>query len=160
DVLAATAAQQAFFLTHWKVGTCLFTAAGEPLARLPWLRHQPEGVDVTVQVGQRQRLPARLIARRVPAPVAANRPRPLRRAAQERGQTVSAERLALAAWTLLLTNIPPEQLTGEEVLRVAACRWQIELLFKLWKSHARLDESRSANPWRQLTEVYAKLLGV
>ena len=45
-------------------------------------------------------------------------------------------------------------------LVVAACRWQIELLFKLWKSHGRLDESRSAKPWRQLTELYAKLLGL
>lgn len=37
-------------------------------------------------------------------------------------------------------------------------RWQIELLFKLWKSHAKIDEWRSANPWRILCEIYAKLL--
>ena len=37
-------------------------------------------------------------------------------------------------------------------------RWQIELLFKLWKSHGRLDTSRSSKPWRVLCEVYAKLI--
>ena len=39
-------------------------------------------------------------------------------------------------------------------------RWQIELLFKLWKSQGHLDESRSEKPWRQLCEIYAKLLGL
>jgi DDE family transposase len=84
----------------------------------------------------------------------------LRRAAQERGQAVSAERLALANWTLLITNTPAELLATAEVLVVAHCRWQIELLFKLWKSQGHLAQSRSAKPWRQLCEIYAKLLGL
>lgn len=45
-----------------------------------------------------------------------------------------------------------------EVLVLARARWQIELLFKLWKSDGRVDESRSAKPYRILCEVYAKLL--
>jgi len=45
-------------------------------------------------------------------------------------------------------------------LVVARVRWQIELLFKLWKSHAYLDAWRSANPWCILCELYAKLLGM
>lgn len=39
-------------------------------------------------------------------------------------------------------------------------RWQVELLFKLWKSHAKVDEWRSQNPWRILCEIYSKLLGL
>ncbi len=39
-------------------------------------------------------------------------------------------------------------------------RWQIELLFKLWKSQGRVDTSRSHQPWRVLCEVYAKLLSM
>ena len=36
----------------------------------------------------------------------------------------------------------------------------MELLFKLWKSHGHVDESRSTKPWRLLCEVYAKLLAM
>ena len=39
-------------------------------------------------------------------------------------------------------------------------RWQIELLFKLRKSQGQLAVSRSEQPWRQLCEIYAKLLGL
>lgn len=39
-------------------------------------------------------------------------------------------------------------------------RWQIELLFKLWKSHGQIDTWRSDKPARILCEVYAKLLAM
>ena len=51
-------------------------------------------------------------------------------------------------------------LSLEEALVLARCRWQLELLWKLWKSYGRIDESRSQNPWRVLCEIYAKLLGM
>jgi Transposase DDE domain len=58
------------------------------------------------------------------------------------------------------TNVSTDMLTVTEALALGRCRWQIELLWKLWKSEGRVDDSRSAKPWRILTEVYAKLLGM
>jgi len=48
----------------------------------------------------------------------------------------------------------------EKALILLRVRWQVELLFKVWKSHAQVDAWRSRNPWRILCEVYAKLIGV
>jgi hypothetical protein len=39
-------------------------------------------------------------------------------------------------------------------------RWQIELLFKLWKQHGCIDEWNGSKPWRVLCEVSAKLLAM
>jgi len=90
----------------------------------------------------------------------ARRRRRLYADALRRGATPSPASLALAAWTMLITNVPAERLTVQEALVVARTRWQIELLFKLWKSHGRIDESRSEKPWRILCELYAKLLAM
>ena len=72
----------------------------------------------------------------------------------------ACEAWALAAWTVYVTNVPVALLSLDEALVLARCRWQIELLFKLWKQEGRIDESRSEQPWRVLCEVYAKLLGM
>lgn len=71
---------------------------------------------------------------------------------------LSQRQTDLAQWTIYLSNIP--HLTFPQAFILARTRWQIELLFKLWKSHAKVLVSRSADPIRQQVEGYAKLLGV
>ncbi len=51
-------------------------------------------------------------------------------------------------------------LSFAEARTLTRLRWQIELLFKLWKLHGQVDKSRSQKPGRILTEVYAKLIGL
>ena len=102
--------------------------------------------------------PARLILEKAPRQVTVQRRAALRAAARKKGQPVSAEALALAPYTLLVTNTPAALLSVEEALVLYGARWQIELLFKLWKQHGGLDESRSAKPHRILCELYGKLL--
>jgi len=36
----------------------------------------------------------------------------------------------------------------------------MEILYKLWKQYARIDQWRTTNPWRVLCELYAKLIGL
>lgn len=73
---------------------------------------------------------------------------------------VSAARLRLADWTILLTNVPQLMLGVEEALVLVRCRWQIELFWKLCKQYGKLDTWRSYKPERILSELYAKLLGL
>jgi hypothetical protein len=56
--------------------------------------------------------------------------------------------------------VPADRLKAEYVDVIYSLRWQIELVFKLWKSHLCLDEWRTHQPWRVLCEVYAKLLAI
>lgn len=116
--------------------------------------------DASVSLGQKQRVPARMLGVRVCAKTAQERRRKLKRASQKRGQVVSSERLALCDWTVIVTNLPSDQLTADEAFVLFGYRWQIELLFKLWKSEGYIDEWRTANPWRCLCELYAKLIAM
>jgi hypothetical protein len=106
-----------------------------------------------------QRHPVRLIALRLPADVARARRERVRAAGLRRRQhDPTPDTLALCDWCVLATNVPTELLTSPQALLLYRSRWQIELLFKLWKQHGHLDEWRTRNLNRIQTEIYAKLL--
>jgi hypothetical protein len=160
-VLASLTAQRAHWLTRLQVGTVALDGAGQRLDLVALLRQEcKRTLDLPILLGVEERLPCRLLAERVPKEVADDRRQRLRTDARRRGQTVSPRGLALADWTIRVTNVPAAQLTVAQAMAVGRVRWQIELLFKLWKSHGKIDEWRSAKPWRILSEVYAKLLAM
>lgn len=125
-----------------------------------WLAAQPAGViDRWVEVGA-ARLRCRIVALRAPTEVAARRRQKACDKAAKKGRQPTARHLATCDWTVFLTSCPEELLTWKEVVVLYRVRWQIELLFKLWKSHGLVDAHRSADPVRQLVELYAKLIAV
>jgi hypothetical protein len=161
-VLAALSAADVYWLSKIEPNALISETSQRPCPLLAFVQAlgavaQWEG---SVWVGKGQRVRARLLVQRVPQEVADQRRRRIRKTARDKGVTPSAAALALADWTILLTNIPPELLTLAEALVVAKVRWQIELLFKLWKSQGQLDTWRSLKPERILCEVYAKLLAM
>ncbi len=153
--------QQIYWLSRFKIGTTVWDTDGRRWDLPDLLAAQTSAmVDLPVRLGQHGTLPCRLLAVRVPQEVVDQRRRRLYVNARRRGSSPSTASLALAAWTILITNVPVAMLTVHEALVVARTRWQIELLFKLWKGHGRIDESRSGKPWRVMCEVYAKLVAM
>ena len=153
----------AYWLSRLQHPTKVFDEAGNLLPLLRCLRKcGRQGLaDLSVVLGEKERLGCRLLAVRVPAEVAARRRQQIREKARDHGREASREYLALQEWTLFVTNCPPELLTWQEVVVLYRARWQIELLFKLWKSHNRLAQHETnASPQRQMAVLYAKLIGV
>jgi hypothetical protein len=152
----------AYWLCRAQSQTTLLTPDGRPWTVLALLRaHKRQAViDLPVTLGSSARVPARLIAFRLDGQTAAARRRRLQKVTKrKRGRAVSPQRLALGAWDIAITNAPSELLSAEECRVLLRARWQIELLFKRWKSEGTIDASRSQQPWRILCELYAKLLG-
>jgi hypothetical protein len=151
----------AYWLSRLKVHTAVFDAQGHRLDLLKVLRAAGRrDLDLDVSLGGEERLACRLIARRVPAAVAKTRRQRLRDDARRRNEPVSELALALADWTIMVTNVPRDLLSVEEAEALARMRWQIELVFKLWKSHNGIDEWVGAQSDRALCTVYGKLLAV
>jgi DDE family transposase len=159
--IAARHQAGAYTLTRWQAATALFTIPGKRLA-LPSVLPQRVGQmkQMPVLVGASVRHPMRLLLLKVPHEVGEQRRQDLLVDAQRRGQPISQETLRLADWTLLLTDVPSKRLRFEEALVLLRERWQMELLYKLWKSEGMIDEWRTENPWRVLCELYATLLGL
>ena len=150
-----------YWLSAVRADAVVYDAQGERREVADLLRsHAGRELDAHVRLGARHRLPARLIALRLDREVAEARKRELRKQAREKGERLSERQLEMSGWAALVTNAPDDKLTAGEALALGRARWQIELLFKLWKSHGKIDESRSSKPWRVMCEVYAKLLAM
>jgi hypothetical protein len=101
-----------------------------------------------------------LLAERVPTEVASQRQERIRQYACAHGKPVNPLVWELANWTLVVTNVPASMLSFTQAMALLRARWQIELLFKLWKEHGLLDQWNTSQPWHILCEVYAKLLAL
>jgi Transposase DDE domain len=173
-----------FWLTQAKANVKVYDQRGQCWDLLDLLEAQgTDRIDLQVQAGVKERVPMRLLAVRLsPEQVKERRKRANtqwegkpkgcrppgkgRRTSQGKRQRwrknrrISPARQRLVEWTVLLTNVSAQQLSVDEALVLARCRWQIELLWKLWKEQGKLDTWRSMKPFRVLTEVLAKLLGL
>lgn len=155
--------RQAYFLSRYHHQVVILSEAEERLDLLAVLQQACRSVlDRPVKVGAnpKHRLPCRLIVFRLKQEVADQRRRKAKVNAKRRGQTVSQRTLALMDWSLYLTNVPQTMLTPDQVALLYRVRWQIELVFKLWKSYAGLRAFSGLRQERVLTELYARLIGL
>jgi hypothetical protein len=161
DRLQTIADRQAYFLTRLDLQTTVRDAAtDEPFDLLTWLQSEPTVLrERQCLVGASHRLPCRLVAVLLPQEVVDRRRQRAREDARRKGRTVSARHLALLAWNVFISNVPATLLSAQQVVQLYPVRWQVELVFKLWKSEFALDRVAGLRRARVLCELYAKLIG-
>ncbi len=150
-----------FWLMRLKPGTALFLPDGTRHDLLSLLATScADTASWRVELGVQQRVPSRLFARRTTAEEAGKRQRRAAATARRKGRTLSPAAAARCTWEVLVTNVPEALLSAADAWVLYGLRWQIELLFKLWKSYGGLDTSRGSEPERVLAELYAKFIAL
>lgn len=66
----------------------------------------------------------------------------------------------LSAINFYITNIPLEYLPKEQVYDFYSLRWQIELIFKTWKSFFRIHHCNSVKLERLECHLYGQLISI
>jgi hypothetical protein len=124
-----------------------------------WLNMQEAGtVNRRIEVGLKERFACRLIAYRVPEELANRRRQKLIKATRSKsGRQPSAGSLAACDWEFMVTNLPVEQLSVNEAIVLYRARWQIELLFKRWKSHGLIAQMDGNNDIVKMTKFWIRL---
>jgi len=155
----------AFWISRLQLGTTVYDTDGRELSLLDFLQGRLDAgqrmIDMPILLGATHRLRCRLIAVRIPQEVAARRRQQAHEKAAKHGRAASREYLRWQDWTIFVTNCEPERLTWKAVVILYRVRWQIELMFKLWKSHNGLATYRpEASAQERLALIYAKLIGV
>lgn len=161
EVLRQLVLAQVYFICRWNPRLQACTTAGQPLdlgTALAGCRQNQ--VELTLCLGVQAQLPLRVVASRLPVQICEQRRRRAHATEKKRGFQYSSAYLSLLDWNIYITNVPPERLSGEQVRRVYGMRWQVELLFKLWKMQGELDHVAGRTGGRVMCELYAKLLGM
>ena len=125
------------------------------------LRKQPM-LDMRVVIKEKgsNPTPARAVAVPLPDEKAARARQQVIASAKKKGKQPSKVTLKLAGYAFLLTTLKKHQVSAKRLVRWYGLRWQIELLFKRWKSIFDLDEVNKASQALRELQIWARLLMV
>ena len=121
-------------------------------------KYQLPHIEKEVFIGDKQRLPVRMIIELLPENEIEKRLRKLKRRESRSRKCYSKEFRAILRLNIYVTNISKEKLSIENVRQIYRLRWQIELVFKAWKSIGKIEKIKKMKPERIETMLYAKLI--
>jgi hypothetical protein len=114
--------------------------------------------ETPIFLGVKERVACRLLASRVPESIVNQRRRNANKKAKKKGYTPSKAHLVLLAWNLFITNVPHTIWKMEAVFKAYPLRWQIELIFKSWKSYLHLASIKTKKKDTTLCYLYGRML--
>lgn len=154
--------KKAFFISRFMIGTGIFDVETSRPIELGKILMRADGnsYQMAVKMGasEKTRINSRLICMRVKEEVANQRRMRLKKEAEKKGRSPSVQNLALADWSIMFTNVPEQWIPSEMLWRIYSIRWQIELLFKQFKSILQIHKANTANVNRLKCEIYGKLI--
>ncbi len=149
------------FLSRLRFGLNIYEPDGTPIT-LKSLLKKGKKVDQWVLIGEKKVM-VRLVMLPVPKKVAAEKKR---KAKQDRDKRLnhSKEYYSWLEYNVYVTTVDEETWSTEDVLNAYRVRWQIEIIFKSWKTSGlgmqQLLHDECTNPQRVTTCIYLMLLFV
>jgi len=150
----------AYYLSRYHNGTTVFIDGEAVPSLASWLSEQKKNVvEKDVELGVKARLGCRLIAYRMPARIAARRrENRIKMMLGKHNSVPSKESLALCDWTILITNTSSSLLSVDEAMVMQRARWQIELLFKRWKSLGKISQLDDESDEKAMAKFWARMI--
>jgi hypothetical protein len=166
EYLSAVVSKQAFFLNRlhpqWKPVQHSNGRAIE-WASL-YLKMQDRGdrrfeTTVTIKT-DKTAFDCRLIAVTVPEKVWAERIRKAQIRLKSMGSSLSDEYKARCRFSIFITNVKQETLTAADIIQLYSLRWQIELIFKTWKSLLNIHKVKAVKKDRLECQLFARFIWI
>jgi hypothetical protein len=148
------------FLSRLQYGTLLYQAQTQQPISLPKYLRAHGMCDMPVLLGEKEKVPLRLVAIPLPDKIAQQRRRMLRQN-RDRRCAPSKKHLFLCGWAVFVTTIPSALWSWKDIAQFYSLRWGIEILFKTWKSYCHFRHvPHKASRWQIEATVYARLIFV
>jgi hypothetical protein len=136
---------EAFFLSRLKFGVNIYIFENEQYKQLDLLKlvgkmKAGEIKEMRVYLGEKEKYPTRLVIEKVTEQLANEKRRKLTTDKQNKRKGISKKRLILCDVNAFITNCTEEQLPNHLLRQCYSLRWQIEIIFKAWKSFFKIDK--------------------
>jgi hypothetical protein len=115
-------------------------------------------LDKPVLIGGKEKIPVRLSIELMPEVVYEQRIRKTVKVQQKKGYRTSDDYKFMCRFNLFITNVPEKLLPIEIISTLYRIRWQIELVFKIFKSTIGIHHTTKMKYERWLCLLYVKLL--
>ncbi|MBY7113197.1 IS4 family transposase [Bacillus sp. 17RED48] len=111
-------------------------------------------------IGQYQKLPARVIIHRLTKEQTEKRLKEQAKKEKKKGITYKERSKRLSGINVYITNLPAENVPTEHIHDLYSLRWQIEILFKTWKSFFQIDKCKEIKKERLQYHLYGQLISI
>lgn len=116
-------------------------------------------VDTVVYLGK-QMFECRMVAYRVPPEIEKTRREAYLKENKKKKRKINNEYIKRLSFTIFITNVPLTIWSANVIGTIYRLRWQVELIFKSWKSNLKFDFLRGTNAFRILCLIYARLTAI
>ncbi|MCB0439707.1 MAG: IS4 family transposase, partial [Mangrovimonas sp.] len=163
DVLKCIEGKGAYYLSRLSIKMNVYLNKDDKdpvniVQHLKMLKSQGQDPSsIKVYIGKNERFETRLVAEKVPKKVIEQRKARYRK---DRKKTPSNSYIEWCGYSIFITNIPEGMFSGAMILALYKIRWQIELVFKNFKSNLEIDVLKGTNKHRIETLVYGKLITI
>jgi len=163
--LAAVNKANAFFLnrlsSQWQPVQCSNGQRIDWMACYEKLKGTGGCFETTVLIGQgKDTATCRLVAIAVPEEVWAERIRKKQLHAKTMQVGVSDEFKSRCRFNIFITNTESKDLTTSDIIQLYRLRWQIELIFKTWKSLFGIHKVKPVKKERLICQILAKFIWI
>jgi hypothetical protein len=118
-----------------------------------------EEMEKIVFMGK-NKFPVRLFIKLAPPKVYEERIRKREKEAKKRGQKTKENTKCMYHFNLFITNIKSSKLPANKIMPLYRLRWQVELMFKNWKSVFSIHTLQKMKEERYLTILYMRLIEI
>jgi len=122
-------------------------------------RYNLKSLEMDVYLTEKKE-PVRMVVEYMPEDLVQKRIAKAEKQAQKKGRQLSQEYKAKAQLNIFITNVGQDVLSMEQVHQVYTIRWQVELIFKIWKSIGDIHKVKKMKVARFECCLMAKLLWI
>lgn len=165
SALSNISSKGAFFISRLGSKTNVYEVKKEKHQKLDFKalyyqmkRYKLSRVYKDVFIGTEAKIPVRLVIELMPDAVYEQRMRKISKLHKKKGYRTSEEYKFMSRFNLFITNVSKEMLPDTVVSALYRMRWQIELIFKIWKSVFGIHHTRKMKYKRWLCLLHFKLL--